>query len=68
MRSISKNIFLNTLACPTLGWLLRSEAEEARREPTTAERFHMEEGLGVHRRAHELLPSEMQAYIKQRFK
>jgi CRISPR/Cas system-associated exonuclease Cas4 (RecB family) len=54
MRSISKNIFLNTLACPTLGWLLRSEAEEARREPTLAEQFHMEEGCNVHRRAHEL--------------
>lgn len=54
MKSISKNIFLNTLACPTLGWLLRSEAEETRREPTLAERFHMEEERSVHRRAHEL--------------
>ena len=54
MRSVSKNIFLNTLACPTLGWLLRSEAEETRREPTFAEQFHMEEGRSVHRRAHEL--------------
>ena len=54
MRSISKNIFLNTLACPTLGWLLRSEAEETRRKPTLAEQFHMEEGRSVHRRAHDL--------------
>jgi len=56
VRSISKNIFLNTLACPTLGWLLRSEAEETRREPTLAEHFHMEEGRSVHQRAHELFP------------
>ena len=56
MRSISKNIFRNTLACPTLGWLLRSEAEEIRREPTLVEQFHMEEGRGVHQRAHEIFP------------
>ncbi|MCK4600243.1 DUF2779 domain-containing protein [Candidatus Bipolaricaulota bacterium] len=54
MRHVTKNIFLNTLACPTLGWLLRSEAEGIRREPTLAERFHMEEGREIHRRAHEL--------------
>jgi len=46
MRSVTKNIFLNTLACPTLGWFLRSEAEETRREPTLAERFHT--NLGVY--------------------
>jgi len=54
MRAISKNIFLNALFCPTLGWLLRNEREEVRREPTLAEQFHMEEGRSVHQRAHDL--------------
>jgi len=54
MKSVTKNIFLNTLFCPTLGWMLRNEEEEVRREPTLAEQFHMEGGRSVHQHAHGL--------------
>ena len=59
MRNVTKEIFLNTIVCPTLGWLLRSEeevellSEEAR---TLGEQFRIEQGLEIHRRARQLYP------------
>jgi hypothetical protein len=55
MKNVSKNIFLNAMACPTLGWMVRSDVVET--PPLTAgERFRSEQGMEVGRRARELFP------------
>jgi len=59
MRNVSKEIFLNALVCPTLGWLMRAEqtAEEIiERTPSLAERFRMEQGIEIGIRSRELYP------------
>jgi len=59
MRNITKEIFLNTTVCPTLGWLLRSEEEVeslSEKARTLGEQFRIEQGLEVHRRARQLYP------------
>ncbi len=56
MRNVSKAIFLNALVCPALGWLLRMSREEVSREPTLGEKFRMEQGIEIGRRARELYP------------
>jgi len=60
MKSVSKQIFLNALVCPTLGWLQRS-GEAAKQiteaELTLGERFRIEQGIEIGRRARELYPS-----------
>ncbi|HDL60225.1 MAG TPA: DUF2779 domain-containing protein [candidate division WOR-3 bacterium] len=56
MRNVSKEIFLNALVCPTLGWLRRMRREEISREPTLGEQFRKEQGIEIHRRARELYP------------
>jgi predicted RecB family nuclease len=54
VRNISKQIFLNALACPVLGWESRSGlVPEA---PTIGERFRMEQGIEIGRRARSLYP------------
>jgi len=55
MKSVSKQIFLNALVCPTLGWLLRS-GEVTKVELTLGERFRIEQGIEIGRRARELYP------------
>ncbi|MEW6408663.1 MAG: DUF2779 domain-containing protein [Nitrospirota bacterium] len=55
MRSVSKEIFLNAFACPTLGWLLRS-GRVAKTELTLGEKFRIEQGIEIGRRARELYP------------
>lgn len=57
MQNVSKNIFLNALACPTLGWLIR--AGKILKTPTLSERFRIEQGMKVGRRARELYPDEI---------
>ncbi len=42
LHKISKNIFLNSIACPKLGWLLRRR--QVTQEPTLGQKFRMEEG------------------------
>jgi len=54
MRNVSKEIFLNALVCPALGWLMRSGQISG--TPTVGERFRMEEGIEVGRRARKLYP------------
>ncbi|MBI5042460.1 MAG: DUF2779 domain-containing protein [Nitrospirae bacterium] len=54
MRNVSKEIFLNALVCPTLGWLIRMSREEVSREPTLGERFRMEQGMEIGKKAREL--------------
>ncbi len=59
MKNISKNIFLNTLFCPSLGWLLRSggEIEQlSQKSLSLAEQFRIEQGADIGRRARELYP------------
>jgi len=45
MKAITKNIFLNTLACPSLGWLLR--ANKVSDQNGYASKFRLEQGLKV---------------------
>ena len=52
MRNVSKEIFLNALVCPTLGWLMRSG--QISKTPTMGERFRMEQGMEIGRMAREL--------------
>ncbi len=54
MRNVSKNIFLNALICPTLGWLIRTNRKESLKEPTQGEKFRMEQGMEVGKRAREI--------------
>ena len=56
MRNVTKQMFLNTLACPSFGWLMRMKREEVTREPTLGERFRIEQGMEVGRRAREAYP------------
>jgi len=55
VKSVSKQIFLNALVCPAMGWLLRS-GQTNRAELSLGERFFMEQGLDIGRRARELYP------------
>ncbi len=60
MRNISKEIFLNTLVCPALGWRLRNEDSAGNSvlpEPTLGEKFRIEQGIDIGRRSHSLYPS-----------
>ena len=57
--TISKNLFLNAAICPTLGWRFRADEPPdnvASVSPTLAERFRMEQGAEIGRRARELFP------------
>ncbi len=56
MHNVSKIIFLKTLMCSTLGWLIRMRREEVSRKPTLGEKFRMEQGMEIGRRARELYP------------
>jgi len=54
---ITKEIFLNTITCPTLGWLKRSgEIEKYLPELSMGQKFRMEEGLEIHKMARKLYP------------
>jgi len=60
MKNMSKSILLNALACPTLGWLLRSGQyiEEFSDESLTlADRFRIEQGIEIENRARQLFPN-----------
>jgi CRISPR/Cas system-associated exonuclease Cas4 (RecB family) len=56
MQNVNKLIFLNTLACPSYGWLMRLRPEKVRRPPTLGEKFRIEQGREVGRRAREVYP------------
>ncbi|MFC1526218.1 DUF2779 domain-containing protein [Candidatus Latescibacterota bacterium] len=53
MRRVTKGVFLNALTCPTLGWRTRKSEGKP---PSDAERFRMEQGQEVGRRARALWP------------
>ena len=54
MRYISKNIFLNTVFCPTLGWRLKNE--KIHEELSLGSLFRMEQGKEIGRLARDLHP------------
>jgi len=57
--TISKNLFLNAAVCPTRGWRLRADDPSDDRvsvPPTVAQRFRMEQGTDIGRRARQLFP------------
>jgi len=56
MRNVTKQMFQNTLVCPSFGWLMRMKREEVTCEPTLGERFRIEQGMEVGRRAREAYP------------
>jgi hypothetical protein len=56
MRNVRKDIFLNALACPALGWMLRNEADEVERPLSLGEKFRIEQGADIGRRARGLYP------------
>lgn len=59
MKHITKSLFLNAMACPKLGWRLRHEAESDRgslSDVSTGERFRIEQGIEVGRRARSIYP------------
>ena len=60
MRNVSKQIFLNALTCPGLGWLMRHE--HISKKPTIGEKFLMEQGIEIGRRARELYPEGVLIY------
>jgi hypothetical protein len=55
-KHVTKKIFLNTLACETLGWLMRVKDARKPEPQTFGERFVMEQGQDIERRARELYP------------
>jgi len=55
-RNVTKNIFLNTLACHTLGWLMRVKEVKRPSPPTLGEIFRMEQGRDIETRARSLYP------------
>jgi hypothetical protein len=61
MSHITKDIFLNTMFCPTYGWRLRNR--KIAREFSTGELFRMEQGKTVGKMARELYPEGI--FIKE---
>jgi len=57
MRNVTKEIFLNSLVCPKLAWLIRSgEVSQMVPEATLGEKFRIEQGIDIGKRARELHP------------
>ena len=54
MRNINKNIFLNTLFCPTLGWKIRRGVVQ--HSHSIAVQFRLDQGREVGERAREIFP------------
>lgn len=54
MRKVTKDIFLNAMVCPTLGWMLRNSAPDLPID--LGSRFRMEEGIEIGKRARNVYP------------
>lgn len=55
MRNVTKEIFLNAMVCPTLGWLIRIRGRQTVfGEPSLDQQFRMEQGREVQVRARKL--------------
>ncbi len=55
MANVTKEVFLNTHACPTLGWLLAND-QYPQQPLTLGQRLRMEQGQEIHRRARQTYP------------
>lgn len=53
MRNITKNIFLNAIQCPTLGWMIRNEVI-SKSKRTIGEQFRIDEGKYIGKQARKL--------------
>ena len=60
MRYITKKIFLNTLICPRLGWLLRNTDDNLVDENDVGAQFRKEQGIEVGKKARYLFPEGVQ--------
>ena len=59
MRNLSKDLFLNTMTCPTLGWELRNDdisGHGSQFPRTLGEKFRVEQGIDIGNRARSLFP------------
>ena len=54
MRNVNKEIFLDAIVCPALGWMIRNDKISI--TDTLADKFRMWQGLEVHSRARDLFP------------
>jgi len=54
MRNVSKEIFLDSLVCPALGWMIRND--KISKTDTLGDKFRMWQGLEVHSRVRGLYP------------
>ncbi|MBA7673142.1 hypothetical protein ES703_81330 [subsurface metagenome] len=54
MSTITKRVFLNTMVCPTLGWITNSH--DIQTTLSIADKFRMEEGIEIHERARKVFP------------
>ncbi len=58
MRNVSKNIFLNAIVCPSLGWKVRNGILTTQNnELPLGERFRIEQGKEIHKRARDVYPN-----------
>jgi CRISPR/Cas system-associated exonuclease Cas4 (RecB family) len=55
-KNVTKNIFINALTCPALGWLMRVMEAKKPEPPTLGETFRMEQGRDIEMRARSLYP------------
>ena len=55
MNNINKQKFLNTLFCPTYGWLLSKD--QIPKSKSTGDLLRIEEGNEIHKRARNLFPN-----------
>jgi len=55
-KNVTKTIFVNTLACPTLGWLMRVMEAKKPEPPTLGKLFRMEQGRDIEMMARSLFP------------
>lgn len=51
---INKSLFLNTLVCPTYGWMVKNDHIPT--EESLSDQLRIEEGLEIHQRAQNLYP------------
>jgi len=56
MKKITKEIFLNTVMCPTLGWMFRNPEPGQKPLIDLGSRFRMEEGIEIGKRARNVYP------------
>lgn len=57
MKKVTKEVFLNAVVCPTLGWMLRNPATGDSPADGLASKFRMEQGLEIGMRARNLYSS-----------